>query len=484
MIKVSISPIKTLFSVILAACYISLFAHLVFAGPTSSSRVFENQRKFIIDEYIRQLRKTEIGGSLGEEEKYKFYYGLVLGNLFEFYENLDNNKDAKDDLSSVLTQEIRLWGKLLFWEKSFAYVRVKDSYSSSKNVTDYDENSGGGDNQGPDLEMGYLSFNSEKYSLDLGRQFFSVGRGIAYSNINDGILFQSSSVDWVFKGFLAHSLAHEDNIDYSIPEYDKEGNSRSFVGLEAGYTGMRTSALYAFCLIQKDHSTPPTQDNNQKYQYDSQYFGLGFTNKKYNLSSWGEVIKETGHSYTDSSGGGPMERKPIDAWAAIAGMRYDTYAHFQPATEVEIAYGSGNSSRSSVTNTYNGGNTNSKDTNFLYFGGYYGGYALSPNLSNLFITKIDQSFKPLYFLNPVKDITLGVKYYLYFKDKKNGGISDTDATVKKRFVGSEFDTYFYWQISPSFDFIVRYGIFFPGDAYPENANSNAKYLFSRLQFTF
>ncbi|PIS33374.1 MAG: hypothetical protein COT38_05610 [Candidatus Omnitrophica bacterium CG08_land_8_20_14_0_20_41_16] len=299
--------------------------------------------------------------------------------------------------------------------------------------------------------------------------------------MNDGIQLTKYSNKWLSKFFFAHSLPHENNVDYSIPGYDKDGNDRYFLEGELGYLAKQASKIYLFFLIQKDNSKPHPADTAQNYRYDSQYFGSGFTGLKDNFSFRGEIIKETEKSHTDSSAGG--QRKPIDAWAALLGVRYKFKRPFEPESDMEIAYGSGDKDRSNVTNTEKG-NINSKDTNFLYFGDYAGGYALSPRLSNLYIYKFDQSLKPFYFTNSFKDITMGAKILAYLKDKKNAGISDSETSEKKHFVGTEFDFYFYWPITKDLNFVMRYGVFYPGGAYSKDTDSNTKYLYTRLTYLF
>jgi hypothetical protein len=461
---------------------IFLAPRLVYADDAELNRTFQDQRRFIEEEYINKLRKTEEVEFLKKEEKVKFESGGLLSNSYNLYRNLDNDPSIKDTVFSILTQELWVWGKATFANGNYAYIRGRDSYSQKQNSSVYTGIPAGGNNEGPSLNMAYLSLRHKEDVLSLGRQYFIVGRGIAYKDMNDGIQFTSYSDKWLFKFLFARSLPHEDNVDYSVPGYNKDGNDRYFFGGEVGYLVKQENKIYLFFLMQKDRSRPHPADA-QNYRYDSQYFGSGFTGLKDNFTFRGEIIKETGRSHTDSSAGEVM-KKPIDAWAALLGVRYKSKQPFEPASDIEIAYGSGDKDRSNVTNTKDGGNINSKDTNFLYFGGYAGGYALSPRLSNLYIYKFDQSLKPFYFTNSFKDITVGAKILAYLKDKKGAGISDSEASEKKHFVGTEFDFYFYWPITKDLNFVLRYGVFYPGDAYSKDTDSNTKYLYTRLTYLF
>ena len=459
---------------------------LVFAADIDYDRQFQYQRKLIEEEYIKELMVGEEVEPL--KEKYKLDYGGWVSSIYRLYREVDNDAADKDSISSIWTQDLRLWGKLTFLNNNYLYVRLRNAYSLKVNESSYTGVAAGGDNEGPEIDMGYFSLSLNKLRVNIGRQYLTIGRGLAYSAVHDGILFRKYSSPWLLKGFFSHSLRHEDNIDYSIPGYDKDSNDRYFLGLEAGYLGIPANALYAFYLMQKDRSKEHPEDVDQTYRYNSHYFGLGLTGKRDNLSYWSEVIKEAGSSYTDAAYGlYPLSKKTIDAWAAIVGVRYESDMAAKPATEIEFAYGSGDKDRDNVTNTMAsiaGGNLYEKDTNFLYFGSYYGGYALSPRLSNLFIYKIGQSLQPFYFYKPLKDVTVGGKYFVYIKDKKKAGISDTDATLSNNFVGTELNLYLYWKMTENLYFSLRYGIFYPGDAYADNSNSNTKYLYSRLTLTF
>jgi len=455
---------------------------LAHADVSQSSLVFQTQRRFIEEEYINKLKKSELPGFLGKEEAVKFETGGLLSSSYEYYQNTDNNSSQKDLLSAVITQDLFVWGKATFSNGNYVYIRGRDTYTIRDTSSLYTGPSPSGNNK-PTLDMAYLSMRHKQYSLNLGRQYFIVGKGVAYRDINDGLQLTSYSDKWLYKFLFAHSLPHENNVDYSVPGFDKYGNDRFFWGGEVGYLAKETSKAYLFFLIQKDNSKAKPADPTQNYHYDSQYLGTGFSSLKDNFTFYGEIIKEFGTSHTDSSTSGTSVRKPIDAWGGFLGTRYRFKQPFEPSTDIEIAYGSGDKDRSNVTNT-KGGNKSGKDTNFSYFGDYAGGYALSPRLSNLYIYKLDQSLKPFFFTNSFKDITVGLKFYTYLKDKRGGGISDFEATDNHKFVGNEFDFYLYWSITKDLNFVMRYGIFYPGNAYPVNTDTNTKYAYARLTYVF
>lgn len=459
---------------------IFLFPAFVYA-QNIETKIY-NEERLLKDEYIRDLKKTETPSALPPEKKFKFFYGGWLSTIYRRYKDLENNKDIKDLIKSIWSQDVRFWGNLVFENNNYIYVRMQDTYSLKENTSEYTGPAPNNDNYGPVLEMGYVSLNYKKAELQAGRQYFSVGRGIAYSSIHDGATLRVDLMPWILKAFLSHSLPHEDDIDYSIPGYDKKANNRFFSGLEFAYFGIPENVLYGYFVNQSDHSIPYPEDANQAYGYNSRYLGLGVSAVKKNLEYWCEIIKEFGASYTDNLIV-PVERRSVDAWASIAGARYKFNAPFNPITEAEFACGSGDKDRANVTNTIDG-NVFGRDTNFMYFGNYYGGYALSPRLSNIYIYKVEQSVEPFFKLNLLKNVVLGTKYFVYCKDKGSGGISDTDATAPKGFIGTEINFYLHWKMNENFYFSTRYGEFYPGKAYQQPAKADTKYIYGRLTYIF
>lgn len=464
---------------------ISLLWHPpLFAQLASQEQSIAQDNKLIREEETRELLATE-QARLTEKRKIQFSRGGWLSVFYRRYKNIDNDDDSKDLVPQIWTYSLRLWLNVVFTNNNMIYLRMRGNYNMKENASNYTGVARGNSQDGPKVDAGYFLMNiNKKFQLRLGRQYLRLGRGIVYSDIHDGILLKGSFQPWVFKSLFSHSLRHEDNVDYNVPGYDKRANSRYFLGLETAYLGIPGNAFYCYYLFQRDKSRADSPSESQLYNYNSQYFGIGIDGKKKRFSYWGELIKEAGNSYTDAARGDKvLETKDIDAWAGLAGVRYDMDFACHPKTEVEVAYGSGDKDRGNPTTTESG-NIYGKDTGFIYFGNYYGGYALSPRLSNLYIFKTEQSLEPLFFLKPFKDLAVGIKYFVYLKDKKKGGISDTDATQSQRFVGTEINFYLYWLIRKDLYFSFRYGEFQPGAAFSADRRTHAKYLYTRILWVF
>lgn len=454
-----------------------------FAATTEVTLEEERLRK---DEITRDLEKLA-PPAVAPKAALSLKFGVWVISTLRGYKDTDNNSSVEDTVSSTWLNDVRLWMMASYQQRGLLYLRVKDSYIKRKTGSGY--TGIGDDNAGPSLDMGYVKLNFKPVNdmpsdVIVGRQYLYVGRGISYSNVNDGVKFTFRPKNFYIKEFFSHTLPNEDNLDTSVPNYEKEGE-RIFWGNEIAYTGIEDLIFYLYGLIQRDRTDKnpiPTQD----YRYNSQYIGLGFeTHSKKNLDYWFEAIKEDGISFTDTASVA-LEKKNIDAWGLDTGTRYvfDTLLH--PGCELEYAWGSGDGDRSSVTDTKSGGNKFGEDENFLYFGSFFSGYALSPRLSNMRIYKLDLFLKPFEKLPlaNTKDISLGFKYFVYRKDKAGGGIYDTEATLANKDVGQELDSYLYWQLSQNWYFSLRYGIFFPGKAYPSSTNDKTKFYYARLLATF
>jgi len=171
-------------------------------------------------------------------------------------------------------------------EHSF-YIRFKDLFIWRRPV-DVNE---AYDQDGPHIDYAYAVLDFRPYYLEIGRRYFSVGQGIAYSNVNDGVEFLASLQNWNLRALVSYTLAHEDNIDTSIPGWGKKSN-RSFYGLEGTYLGIPNHGLYGYILVQRDESDEEPEDTLHDYAYDSEYIGLGAQGKLVkNIHYWAEIIQ-------------------------------------------------------------------------------------------------------------------------------------------------------------------------------------------------
>lgn len=437
--------------------------------------------RLVQDEVTQDLKYTEKESKkLGD---FTLDYGGWVFFDMEKYNDMDHSKEIEDWVKNDNYTDTRIWLKATYYKMVTFYARLMNVYIDRPEVSS-DYSGKGNVNTGPRVDMLYATLDlSKKYnvpfSVTVGRQYFSIGKGIAYSNTDDGVLATYRiGKDVYLRGFTSKSRDHQYNVDYSIPTF-RSSNNRHYYGVELAYM-MKTAVYYVYGLFQRDRTK--TYTPGQNYTYDSEYVGTGISGQFGKaFSYWGEFIKEYGTSNTDATQTS-LAVKDVDAMAFDIGANYkiDIYSH--PSFEVEMTYGSGDEDRISVTNTI-GGNVNGRDTNFLYFGVFNAGYNFVPRLSNIYIYKVEASARPLEFIPHIgKNIAIGAKYYVYQKDKLSGGLYDIYATQYAKYVGAECDTYLHYKAYENLYFTVHCGIFFPGKAFSGNSKTNSTYIEFRTMF--
>ncbi|MBI4863173.1 MAG: hypothetical protein HY815_23340 [Candidatus Riflebacteria bacterium] len=152
---------------------------------------------------------------------------------------------------------------------------------------------------------------------------------------------------------------------------------------------------------------------------------------------------------------------------------------------LEYAFGSGDARRGSVTNTFGGKQTITTDENFLYFGTYDGGLALSPRLSDLHVLRAGYQVRPF----PKKgrrlpDLLLGTKVACYLKDSVDGIISDPAAAMASRDVGWGADTFLAYRPLSDVSIFVQGGQFWPGAAYPVGVRDRTDRVLASASLSF
>lgn len=453
---------------------VALFTTVPVRADTRERGIEEDKRK--------RLEFSEFNILKGDG-RLLYDYGAWIDLRYTQYKEDDNDRTAADTLRETFEADNRFWLKVNikppvnadYENEHIVYIRVKDLY-----IKRFPEDTTGDyDREGPHLDYAYGIFDWNPYKLEIGRRYFNIGRGIAYSNVNDGFKINYLRPRWNFGAMASHTLPHEDNIDASVPGFTKDSD-RYFFALGAGYAGIKDQQIYAYYLVQRDSSRERPEDPDQRYTYQSDYIGLGAqgTIRKY-WDYWAELIKQGGQSFVF----GTDEKSDVDALAANVGARVTGGGPVSPALSLEYAYGSGDSERASVTDTQ-GGNLSGDDNNFLYFGYFPAGTALAPRLSNIHIYRAGLSGKPFARWRWMRDLEMTAEYFRYFKDKAQAGISDTEAIGNSDDIGSEVDLTVSWQIFSDISWSLSYGRFSPGDAFPEGANDAEQYFSQSLTFTF
>lgn len=444
-------------------------------------RLIQNRKLRDLEKYLALEPKEE--AILAKTKKLLLDYGGWVDVTYTEYHDDDNSRQEKDIFDADLSVDARAWVKATLRPRlGGEYIHEHSLYARFRNFyisrwPNEEQPAVQDDNDGPHVDLLYADLDLRFIRVRAGRQHLSLGQGIAYYNVHDAIQVVGSLYNWELSNFVAKTLPHEENIDYSIPGFDKK-SERYFVGTQLAWTPIRKLRLYSYSLIQKDESDP-RPITGVDYTYNSQHWGIGSSlSNVFGFSSWAEYILETGSSAIFAT----PERSAVLAQAANVGMNYVFPWLTHPDITLEYAYGSGDKDRTSVTNT-EGGNLRGNDNNFLPFGIYPAGYALAPTLSNIQILRVGGSARPLEKFWQLEHFKIGVDGYFYWKDEVRGGIYDVDATLKGKDVGRELDVNLYWQVVSDVTASVRWGIFFPAGAYPRGTNDPEIYLSTTLTFS-
>jgi hypothetical protein len=389
---------------------------------------------------------------------------------------------------SLRNNDLRFWMSANLEDIHYVYTRFRLGFVDFSHGDSFEGNDH--DTEGLNLDMAYYRLDVTKalkrywgmsapvsLQMQVGRQYFNVGTGLVYSDIADGVQMFVGAPLWNVDLFMSESIHSEDDVDRSLPNPDQ--SHRTFAGAQFNWTGIDQHVPYVFWVVQRSHN--PDSDIFQDYDYDSQYLGLGSHGQLVvpGLRYYGEVVWEWGLS---SPTGVPAGHDEIEAFAADAGLDYYFDCHTKPRIGVEYAVGSGDSDRVSPTNTIGGNLPGTNDNNFLYFGFINTGDALAARLSNLEFLRVGGSLRP-FEGNPCLDhLELGANVFHYWKDEAQGGISDFRADRADEDIGTELDIFLHWQILSDLALGMRFGTFFPGDAYTRG--SDRAFFVTNVTYSF
>lgn len=391
--------------------------------------------------------------------------GWVAVSLYDFRED-DNDGDQPDQLEGLSVIDARVWLNVLWDSKTRAYLRLRAQEFDFRSLAgavapDVDLQ------EGLQVDLAEVTHQvNENVSVRGGRLYQFMGRGLALSGIFDGAEVTHRKNSWEFSGFLGFTPDRETNIDASIIGFDKEGTTkRRFTALTARKRTRRGASNYAYYLDQRDdsRSLDPLQ-SAVDFRYHSNYLGVGTdgsldSRTRYYL----ELIHQGGSTLVD---GAVPTRVDIDAQAAMAGIMHHPDHRTRPMATLQYYYGSGDPNRGSVTNTFGGKLDRTTDTNFLHFGTYDGGFALSPQLSNLHMLRASYYLHPLAHLEgEPPDVIAGLSLSVYRKDETDGVITDPEAVGASADIGEALDLSLGYRPFTDVSMLLVTSGFWPGDAY-------------------
>ncbi|TWT41210.1 hypothetical protein RAS1_39040 [Phycisphaerae bacterium RAS1] len=315
--------------------------------------------------------------------------------------------------------------------------------------------------------------------LRIGRQNVQFGTGYVLDMPMDAVLLDGTLYDFNIVGLFGRSIASFPNIDRSRP-VDSHSNRR-FYGVQVAYDAIQHHRPFVYALWNDDKIDERPADPYQSYSYDSFYFGGGARGElAHNLNYWFEATYESGHNYGD---GMIFRQDYIDAWGLNAGLEYLWDLPTRPRAAFEYMFASGDGDRlSSPTNALGGNRNGREDNSFVGFGFRDTGISLAPTLSNLHVWKASGSLAPFEKVELLRDMELGANFFLYNKHHARAAISDPLADQMEGFVGWEMDYFVNWRLASDLSWTLRWGSFFPGDAYEDKDYRH--FLFTGLTWSF
>lgn len=297
-----------------------------------------------------------------------------------------------------------------------------------------------------------------------------VGRGLVLALDLDALGFEYLDPLWRHRVVAGRSLRRDPGLDASIVGFDTGQARNDFYLAESRLNHADGNQYYLFGLATVDRTR--SLDRAQAvldFEYRSHYLGAGGEGRlSKQLLFYSEAVMEDGSTLADRPA---LRRVTVKSHALVAGLQYFPRGDWTPQLSLELAHGSGDAERLSVTDTFGGGNQSATtDKNFLYHGSYDGGLALSPRLSNLTVTRLGYQVKPRPLPQELlPELLLGVVGSRYWKDHAAGGISDTVATETSTDVGKAVDVFVAAKPLADLAFFAQYGRFVPGDAYPADS---------------
>ncbi len=343
---------------------------------------------------------------------------------------------------------------------------------------------------GPNLDRGWYQIDvgrafrltepGDPYQMRIraGRQEVRFGTGYTLDMPLDAVTFDAKLYDFRVVGLFGKTIASYPNVDSSEPVYDH--SARRFFGVQVDYEGIENHRPFAYALWNDDYTDERPKVPLQNYSYDTRYFGIGSRGSLvHNLNYWTEWVYEGGESYGD---GQFVRRDTVDAWAWDAGLEYLFDVPTRPFVSFEYMFASGDGDRLFSPTNARGGNTRGKDSSFNAFGFRDTGLAAAPALSNIHIWRVGGGCAPLEKIELCRDLEVGTNWFLYHKHHRKAAISDVTAGQFSGYVGWEMDYYVNWRVASDLSWTIRWGAFFPGDAYQDRSMRN--FLFTGMTWSF
>ncbi|MBK9118617.1 MAG: alginate export family protein [Phycisphaerales bacterium] len=447
-----------------------------FAQEGESERRFLQQQR-VVDEQLRS--EKEAGAPL------ESLVDLQWGGWLEFY--YFNYNDGVQKSRQVSRPSLGLWTRLRLDDGAHElFARMRLTYTYFKPGDEIDRQQ---DWLGPQFDQVWYQIDvGRAFRLTdpgdplqlrarLGRQQVVFGTGYVLDLPMDAVLLDGRLGDLRAVGLFGRAVPSYPNIDRSAAVASH--SDRLFYGVQLSYEGWQDHVPFVYGLFNNDRSE--TVGFLQRYSYDSAYLGGGLRGAlAHNFNYWAEAALEFGRSFGDR---GFLRQDPIEAFAWNVGVEKIFDLPLQPRLSAEYMFASGDGDRRfSPTNARGGNRPGTVDTGFSGFGFRDTGLAFAPTLSNLHVWRAGGALRPFEDVEVLRDFEVGTNWFLYWKNRQRAAISDPLADNFDGYVGWEMDYFLNWRLSSDLSWTLRWGSFFPGDAFSDRGTRH--FLFTGVVWSF
>jgi hypothetical protein len=368
-----------------------------------------------------------------------------------------------------------------------------------------------------ELERAYYRFDLRQYlasyegltsdwnaTLTGGRQLVQWANGLTLSQVIDGATLRVGTDRVWVEALAGRTWGGSFDIDSSRPGFDGDTH-RDFFGGSIHWQWHELHRVFFYALAQQDRNEQDFNpdplldlrlDGNPgvpvlptRYQYDSYYLGAGASGSISDRWLYSvEAVFEGGSTLSNSFQiiGGvatPIQQTEDDvqAWALDARVDYLHHDANRSRGVIELILASGDDDRGHASNTFNGNQPGTKDRGFNGFGLLYTGLAFSPDVSNLFLTRLGASTFPLPGHDWFDKLQVGANLFIYNKLDPDAPIDES--TRDRHFLGVGFDAFANWQATSDVSLSIRYGVFLPGQAI-ETDHDARHFLFTGVTYAF
>lgn len=311
--------------------------------------------------------------------------------------------------------------------------------------------------------------------MRVGRQYVIWAQGVSLTGYMYALTLDFSMGDIGIKTLFGQT-AGQDTIDWDVsrPGFDND-TKRSYFGVQLEYTGLPRVTPFAYVLAQVDGNAGQTAMLPAglpiiptEFNYESTYIGWGATGSI--GADWiyrGELVYEFGSTLSDSldpSGGIAPQTQvtdPISAFGMVIGTTWLARDEGDTRLDLQLALGTGESTRLDSGNTFGGPASNTTDHSFNSLGYINTGLVLAPELANIICPSVGWGSNPIHDGGVLDGLRLGATGYLFFKTDAYAPISVPTLVGGPNFVGGEMDLTLDWRVLSDFSVSLKYGLFIP-----------------------